>query len=369
MDIVTYLASFLKDVDPARLLNGINPHVLGLALLSAVGMFLVASNLGLLSGLKLPSFGLRNSKTLNIEDAMARLQGDESPAEITLLENLPLLDRVIGPLIRSIVWALPHNEDAWVENALDLLDYPSSIKTPADYYAARVILAMLGFGFGLLLSLTTSGDNGGSFLDLFIYPLVGGFLGYAIPRLMIGGKLTSRKEQMLFEAPYLFDRLSVAIIASRNSLLEAIKDLAADEEEGRRQRQAEIEFFMRTRLTDVTSVPEGGYLMREMRLVAERCTREQMPLGESFTRMAERNTDVPLIEQFCNRMIVLEPSGLNINDTLRAFGDRAAELVEDTIESRSTENTALMITPMLIALFGIALTVAAPSLKMLSQMF
>jgi hypothetical protein len=94
-----------------------------------------------------------------------------------------------------------------------------------------------------------------------------------------------------------------------------------------------------------------------------------MPLGESFVKMAERNADVPLIEQFCNRMVVLEPSGLSINDTLRAFGDRAAELVEDTIESRSTENTALMITPMMIALFGIGLTVAAPSLRLLSQVF
>lgn len=126
---------------------------------------------------------------------------------------------------------------------------------------------------------------------------------------------------------------------------------------------------MRTRLTAVTSVPEGGYLMREMRLVAERCTREQMPLEDSFLRMAERNTDVPLIEQFCNRMIMLVPSGLSISDTLRAFGDRAAELVEDTIESRSTENTALMITPMMIALFGIGLTVAAPSLRLLGQIF
>jgi hypothetical protein len=326
--------------------------------------------LGLLSGIKLPSLGLRRSNHVDIEATMANLQGEEDPAEITVLENMPLLDRVLGPLIRSIVRAMPHSEDAWIANALDLLDYPSSIKTPADYYASRVMLAMLGFGGGLFLALSGgAGGGSGSLLDLFVYPMLGAFLGYAMPRLMIGSKLTSRKEQMLFEAPYLFDRLAVAIIAARNSLLEAIKDLAADQEESQRQRQAEVEFFMRTRLTDVTSVPEGGYLMRELRLVAERCTREQMPLGESFVKMAERNADVPLIEQFCNRMVVLEPSGLSINDTLRAFGDRAAELVEDTIESRSTENTALMITPMMIALFGIGLTVAAPSLRLLSQVF
>ncbi len=369
MDVITQLTEWWSQFDLARLLNGINSNVVGFALLGVVGMFLIVSNLGLLSAIKLPSFGFRRGNHVDIEAAMAQLQGEEDPAAITLLEGLPLLDRALGPLIRSIVRTMPHNEDAWIANALDLLDYPSSIKTPSDYYALRVMLAMLGFGVGLTLALMSSVNAAGSFFDLFAYPLVGAFLGYAIPRWSIGGKLTRRNEQMLFEAPYLFDRLAVAIIASRNSLLEAIKDLAADEEEGRRQRQAEIEFFMRTRLTDVTSVPEGGYLMREMRLVAERCTREQMTLVDSFTRMAVRNADVPLIEQFCNRMIVLEPSGLNINDTLRAFGDRAAELVEDTIESRSTENTALMITPLLLSLFGIGLTVVAPSLKLLSQFY
>ena len=366
MNPLNNLLDTLRGLDVMRLLIGINSTVFGLALLAAFGMFLIAANLGLISTLRLrlPSFGNR----VDLEQAMADLEGEGDMPEMTLLDNLPLLDRVLGPLIRSLAEALPHHEDDWIANALDLLDYPSYLKSVSDYFAGRVMLSMTGFGLGLSFALydLISSNN---LYSLFVYPLVAALLGFLYPKVMVVDKLKSRREQILFEAPYVFDRLSVSIIANKNSVLEAIKDLTSDEEETRRKRQQEIEFFLRTRVTEVTSVPEGGYLMREMRLVAERCTREQMNLVDSFEVMAMRNTDVPLVEQFCHRIAILEPSGLNVNDALRNFGDRATEIVEDTIEARSAENSALMITPTLLSLVGIALVVAGPSLSIMGAMF
>ena len=349
------------------LLGGVNATVLGYGLLAALGASLISANLSLFGEIRLPRIG----GGIDLERRFQELQGDGAGHESGFHDNLPLLDRVLGPAVRSAVKTLPHQEDAWTLATLDLLNYPNNMKSPSDYYAARVFYGMIGFAIGVLsgaFDLFTSD----SLFGLCLYPLAMGLLGYLYPKSALNGALKRRRDQMLFEAPYLFDRLSVAIAANQNSLMQGMKETVTDDvenEETRRERLAEQEMFMRTQILQVTSVPEGGYLMRELRLVVERCMIEQMPLADSLHIMAERNGDVALVEQFSNRMSMLDRAGLSVADALRLLGDRAAEMVEDLIEARAAENTALMITPTLISLVGIALVIVGPSMKALDHIF
>ena len=309
-------------------------------------------------------------KRASLESAIAQLEGHEEPDHLAVLDGLPVLDRVFGPLIKSIVSALPHNEDAWIENALDLLNYPGYMRSVADYFAGRVFYAMLGFTLGIVLGIEQAllFDSSSLFMGLLILPLGLSLLGYWTPKLTLISRLKARCDLMLFDAPYVFDRLAVAVMSNHNDLLEGMKGMVADDETSREQQQAEADVATRLSLIKATSVPEGGYLMRELRLVAER-SMHGMSVAESFYEMAERNTDVPLIEQFCSRMSVLHPSGLSVVDSLRALGDRAAEMVEDAIETRSAQNEAMMIVPTFIALIGMGAVIVGPSIAILTGGF
>jgi hypothetical protein len=237
-----------------------------------------------------------------------------------------------------------------------------------------VVHAVAGFIGGVLLALNLSIANG-DYLSFLLYPLLLAWGGYFLPRWTIKSALIRRKDEMLFEAPYVFDRLATAVLASGNMLQEGVKSLAKDAEqdaeqdtldEARARRMGEQ--AVKDSVYVATSIPEGSYLMREMRLVAEHLL-NGTPLTEAFEIMAQRNADVSLIAQFCRRMRTLDQKAGDVTDALRSFGDRAVEIVEDMIESRANVNTALMITPSFIALMGMFLVMAAPAYPIITQMF
>ena len=359
-------------------LGSIPPAAIGWALLAAFGAFLVVANLGIFGNVRMPDLPLTTDehKSINLTEQMQHLQGDASHDKLAILDGLPLLDRLIGPFIKSIVLVLPHREDEWIENALDLLNYPNYMKSIQDYYAGRVVHAVAGFIGGVLLALNLALANG-DYFGFVLYPLLFGWVGYLLPRWTIKSALNRRKDEMLFEAPYVFDRLATSVMAHGNMLQEGVKALAKDEEAELQERMRQIWEARAKRIGEqdfkdsvyaATSIPEGSYLMREMRLVAEHLL-NAVPVAGAFEIMAQRNSDVPLIEQFCRRMRTMDQKAGDITDALRSFGDRAVEIVEDMIESRANVNTALMITPSFIALIGMFLVMAAPAYPIINQIF
>jgi hypothetical protein len=352
-------------VDFARLLGGISPTIVGYAAMAVAGVFLIVFSAGILGNFRLPRW-LRAGRGLNLQKELDTLAGDDDSDPLVVLDAMPLTARALEPVIRSVMSWLPRDDHEEVEAALDLLGHPGFMRSARDLQAACVLYGLTGFVAGVVIG-TAQWLASSAVTALVALPLGLAFLGYTYPRLTLSSRLSARREQMLFEAPYVFDRLSIAVMSSNNSLFTALQRLSEDALP--EDRQKEVEFHVRTQLTKVTSVPEGGYLMRELRLVIERCIHEVMPLSQSFGIMARRNADVPLLEQFCNRMCILEPGGLNVTEALRSIGDRATEIVDDLIETRSGQNTALMITPTLIALIGMALVVAGPSLSIISGMF
>lgn len=309
----------------------IDGTVLAAALTAALGALLVAAGVGLFGGLRLPLPGPR----VSLERESARLRGEEDDAA-----GRSLIDRaIVIPLSRELAARARIGEREWLENSLDLLDYPGYLKTPADYYAARVGGALIGFVSGVVAGGIMAAAGAG--WAMLVFPAGLAAIGYLSPRLDLDSRLRRRREQMLFEIPYTLDRLAVSTIAER-SLAQG--------------------------LIAMVSFPEGGYLMREFRQAAEDYLKAGR-LAEALERMAERNLDTPLVERAASRLALAERTGADILRAMQIIGDRARLTVENLIQERGEQNNTLMIVPTLVSLLGILLAIAGPSLFSLFSIF
>lgn len=309
----------------------VNASIFGWAFLAAFGAFLVTAGIGIFGELRLPHVG----KSVSLEDEAARVQGEPDSSH----RPSALLDRILAPLAAELLRRATAADRAWLERALDLLNYPSYLKAPADYYAAKVLFALGGFVAGSVIGVALAAN--GLILSLLLLPPLLGLLGYNAPRLHVDSLLKTRREAMLFEIPYLLDRLSICYAAERS---------------------------LSQGLIALTSVPEGGYLMREFRQVTEDYLKNTR-LQEALRRMASRNADVPLVERIAERLAMAEETGADSLKAMQVIGTRASEMVENLIGERGEQNNTLMIVPTLIALTGIFIAVAGSSLASLGRVF
>lgn len=318
-----------------RWLSHLDLRVLGLACVGVIGAALMTSGLGLLPTLRLPR------QHVDLDTDVERMRG-ETEQMLSLFEGAPFLVRALGPLTIALADALPKDDLAWVENALDLLDYPSYLKSSSGYYAARVLFALAGFVMGAVLGLWAMANGAPAFA--LALALMLGVFGYLWPKQDVQHRLAVRRDAMLFEAPFLFDRLAANYLA-KQSLIQA--------------------------LIHLTSTPDGGYLMRELRQVAEDYLKKvgSTHFSAALARMAERNADVPIIQRFCERLILTEDQGAQLLGALNVMGERARALVENRVRQCGAENQALLIVPTLIALAGVMAIVGAPMLALINQAF
>ena len=313
--------------------------ILALALLGACGAALVLAGLG---AIRLPTLP-RLAGGISLDQEMARQLGEP----VADRAGLPLLDRFLAPLVDTLMSRAPQDEQAWIDNALDLLD-GKPYRNASDYYANRVAYAVAGFVGGVVLGFALSAA-GGTPLFLLALPAGLGLLGYTTPKRSVHSALQRRREQMLFEVPYLLDRLAVNVLSER-SLSQGLVAMVSAPDGSR------------------DSTVESGYLMRELHQVAEDYLKSA-GLADAFGRMAERNRDVPLVERFAQRVRMSEETGASITQALSIIGDRARAMVENTVRQRGEENSQLMIVPTMLSLLGIFIVIAAPTLTVLSQVF
>jgi hypothetical protein len=316
----------------------ITASIVALGLLAAAGVFLLGAGLGVFGGAtrRVPVPRLFGGVSLADEAARVRGAGGGMPAA----DRGSLIDRAITPLARSLLDRAGRDEREWLERALDLLNYPGYLKTVADYYASKVLFAAVGFTTGVVLGGALAAAGAGMF-GLLALPLGLSALGYALPKFDLQGRLKNRREQMLFEVPYLLDRLNVNVTAER-SLAQG--------------------------LITMVSTPQGGYLMREFRQVVEDYLKNAR-LVDALRRMAARNAGVPLIERIAERLSLSEETGADTVMAMQVIGTRAYEMVENLVQERGEQNNTLMIVPTLIALVGILVAIAGPSLLSLMQFF
>jgi hypothetical protein len=300
------------------------------AVMAALGAALVTSavaNVPDLRRIRLP-FGAKTS----LEAEAKRLQGEAQQEEASLL------DRALAPLARDLMLRANPHERRWLEAALEKLGPTSLFRNVQGFYVAKVLLAMGGFLAGAFLAVALTA-TGAPLIVLFVLPLAFAIPNYLAPKMLLKSMLDTRREQMVFEAPYVLNRL-IVYLTMRGTVADALLNIAGVTERG--------------------GDAMGGYLVRELRQTAS----DYLFWGsmtKALDAMVARNDDVPIAQRIAERMS-LHNQGTASVDALHVIADRAQTTVENRIEKRGQQNSTLMIVPTIIALIGIVGAVAGPSL-------
>jgi tight adherence protein C len=184
--------------------------VLFLALLGAAGAFLIVDGfVGLIPKPQQSSSGLDGA-------ARARMQSVER-TRVTVLEEVPLLDRLLSPILEDLVGRVGQQKRDDVEARLRRSGW--KYQTVGDFYATRVVLAAMFFIGGAVFLLI----SGAGFM--FWVPFALGALGYFIPEQEVRSTIKERREMVLTEMAFSLDRLALLLKAGI-ALQEAIGVLA-----------------------------------------------------------------------------------------------------------------------------------------------
>jgi hypothetical protein len=308
----------------------IETSTLFFAVMAALGAALVTSaivNVPDLRRIRLPF----SSKT-SLEVEAKRLQGEEGR------EGDSLLDRALAPLARDLMLRASPNERRWLEASLEKLGPTTLFRSVQGFYAAKVLLALGGFVAGAFLAVALTA-TGAPLIVLFVLPLTFAIPNYLAPKMLLKSMLDIRREQMVFEAPYVLNRL-IVYLTLRGTVADALLNIAGATERG--------------------GDAMGGYLVRELRQTAS----DYLFWGsmtKALDAMVVRNDDVPIAQRIAERMS-LHNQGTSSVDALHVIADRAQTTVENLIEKRGQQNSTLMIVPTIIALIGIVGAVVGPSL-------
>jgi len=170
--------------------------VLFLALLAAGGAFLLVD--GVVGLIPRP----RRVRGLQA-GAEARGYG-EGRERVSVLAGVPLLDRLLSPLLEDVGWGGQKRRD---EIADKLRRSGWKYASVADYYATKVILAGMFFtGGAAFLAIT-------GVWALFWAPLGLGLLGFFIPDREIQTAIDERRRQVTTEMALTLDRLALLLKA------------------------------------------------------------------------------------------------------------------------------------------------------------
>lgn len=170
-----------------------------LALFAGAGAFLLVDGL----------VGLIPRPERRLSDGLERAaQARMHPAErerLTILQDAPMLDRLLSPILEDMVGSVSGKKREAVEDKLRRSGWHYA--SVADYYATRVLLSAMFFlgGAGFLFI------TGAGFL-FWLPPALGAF-GYFIPDQEIASEIKKRREQVLTEMAFSLDRLALLLKA------------------------------------------------------------------------------------------------------------------------------------------------------------
>jgi Flp pilus assembly protein TadB len=271
-----------------------------LALIGAAGAFLVADGfVGLIPTPRHKSAGLEGA-------ARARMQGMERE-RVTLLEEAPLLDRLLRPALEDLVGRVGRRQRDDVEARLRRSGW--KYRTVGDFYATRVLLAGMFFSGGAAF-LAVSGAT-----FLFWAPLALGALGYFIPEQELRAALKERNEQVLTEMAFTLDRLALLLRAGM-ALQEALGPLA--------------------------EAPGGAFVAALRRLARRIGAGGTGAIDEALETFEADLPQEPEVQQFVGRLRV-GLAGTAIADSLQIQADRLRAALNARLLKRGLQ-TVLVIT-------------------------
>jgi len=275
--------------------------ILFLALLGAAGAFMLVDGI----------VGLIPRPERTISDGLERAaQARMHPIvreRITVLEEAPLLDRLLSPILEDLVGRVDQKKRQDVEDRLRRSGWHYA--TVGDYYATRVLLSAMFFLGGAVFLLLT----GASFL--FWVPFGLGVFGYFIPDQEINSEIKKRREQVQTEMAFSLDRLALLLKAGI-ALQEAIGVL--------------------------TEAP-GGPFIAALRRVARRIGAGGVrSIDEALEDFEADLPDDPEVQQFVSRLRA-GLSGTPVADSLKLQAERLRSALNAKLLKRGLQ-TVLVIT-------------------------
>jgi len=176
---------------------------------------LIALGVFVLGGLVLVVIGLGKSRgpTTDIEDRLAEFGTLERPPTLEELElSQPFTERVVLPIITGLAefamrFSPGHTREA-LQHKLDLAGNPYEL---TRFVGIRVLAAILLGGLGIAVFFIAK-DNL-SLTRRILMPVVGVGLGYYMPVLSLGSKISKRQKEIIKSLPDALDLLTICVEA------------------------------------------------------------------------------------------------------------------------------------------------------------
>jgi tight adherence protein C len=154
----------------------------------------------------------RRKSTPSIEDRLAEFGTLDRPVTLEEIElSQPFSERVLAPIVTGLAeFAMrfsPEQSRQALQHKLDLAGNPYEMP---KFVGTRVLAAILLGGLGIA-GLVLAKDLG--LLQRILMPVVGAGLGYYLPVLSLGGKISKRQKDVLRSLPDALDLLTICVEA------------------------------------------------------------------------------------------------------------------------------------------------------------
>lgn len=302
--------------------------------------------LGIIVGVLVAAVGfliwIGNRRPSNVDDtALERLQEMQARGEEVDLEKLemaqPFQERVIYPLARKLgeiaTRFTPQNALVSISRRLELAGSPGNID-PAFFFILQFV--GLFIGGGLIVLLFTFGSAKWPAGRVVLLTVVFGVLGFYVPQLWLGGKISRRQKNIRKSMPDALDLLCICVEAGLgfdaamnkvsekwdNELALAFARVLKEIQLGKLRREALRDMADRIGLTELTSFVAaviqseqlGVSMAKVLRIQADQMRVRRRQLAEEEAHKAPLKMLIPMgLLIFPSLMIVLlTPAGLRL---------------------------------------------------------
>ena len=154
----------------------------------------------------------RKKSTPSIEDRLAEFGTFDRPVTLEEIElSLPFSERVLTPIITNLaelaVRFSPEESQKALQHKLDLAGNPYEV---SKFLGTRVLAGLLFLGLGVALAFMIKTLP---LIQRILMPVVGGALGYFMPVMSLGGKISKRQKEILKSLPDALDLLTICVEA------------------------------------------------------------------------------------------------------------------------------------------------------------
>jgi tight adherence protein C len=154
----------------------------------------------------------RRKSTPSIEDRLAEFGTLDRPVTLEEIElSQPFSERVLAPIVTGLAeFAMrfsPEQSRQALQHKLDLAGNPYEM---SKFVGTRILAAILLGGLGIAGSVLAK-DMG--LVQRILMPVVGAGLGYYMPVLSLGGKISKRQKDVLRSLPDALDLLTICVEA------------------------------------------------------------------------------------------------------------------------------------------------------------